>query len=349
MATTRTFLINASTRHAIFLNRFAGSQLKEILPLLERARDTVIKKLKKTDLAKLSKKRRDTFLMQLDADLANIYTRIGTKLEKNMKDFAEYEAGFSARMLTQATVAEFKVPAKAAIEGAVLANPVLLTDEALSIESSLRQFSVAKRKEMITTIKNGVIAGKTSEEIGKDIEFVAKKIQRNHASALVRTVVNHVSTAARQSVVAANTDIVSGEEWVSTLDGSTTSTCQALDGKVFKEGQGPRPPLHWGCRSTMIPVVKKKYRVVDKASKERPAIGSEGVENVKGGATYNSWLKTQPAEFQAEVLGVEKAKLFRDGGLSVRQFVDKKFQPLTLDELKRKEPLAFKKAGLTDK
>ena len=348
MSTSRTFLQNASTRHAIFVGRFAGSQIKEVIPFLERIRRTTISRLAQENITEINKSRLTALTKELDEAMIEAYDKMGKKLTENMKQFADYEADFSARMFTKATKADFTVPNGKTIEAAVFSNPIALTTDSISIEAALAQFSKQKRKQMINVIKDGIIAGRTSDEVVKDIDFVSKKIQRNHAAALVRTVTNHVSTAARQATVDDNQDVVEGVEWVSTLDGRTTHTCQSLDGKVFAENKGPRPPLHWGCRSTVIPKVKKEFSVVDKIKTERPAVGGGGAETVSGKTTYNSWLKKQSAQFQDEVLGSGKGKLFREGGLSVNQFVDANFQPLTLEQLRRKEPLAFEKAGLDD-
>ena len=111
---------------------------------------------------------------------------------------------------------------------------------------------------------------------------------------------------------------------------------------------GPTPPAHWGCRSVIVPVVKPEYAVFGKEDRERPAVGADGVENVKGTRNYESWLKKQPASFQDDVLGAEKGKLFRQGGLSLDRFVDSNYRPLTLSELRAREPAAFKRANIND-
>lgn len=347
MASTRTFLQNASTRHAIFVSRFIGSQRKKILPFLERVRKATIARLRKKDVSTMSKARLKALLKDIDGKVAAIHDEMAKKITKNVTAFAEYEADFSARMFTTGTNTDFTTPSDVAIHAAVFDSPLLLTDDALTIESALRQFSKKKRGELVRTIKDGVIAGRTNNDIIQDINTVAS-VQRNHASALVTTITNHVSTAARGMTLEENDDLVKGYEWVSTLDGSTTSTCQSLDGRKFPKNATTRPPIHWGCRSTIIPIVKKKYSVLDKITKERPAVGAGGVETVKGNTTYNSWLKKQPKSFQDDVLGKAKGKLFREGGLPVKAFVDHNFEPLTLEQLKRKEPAAFDKAGLDE-
>jgi len=62
--------------------------------------------------------------------------------------------------------------------------------------------------------------------------------------------------------------------------------------------------------------------------------------------TYNEWLKGQSVEFQNDVLGPTRGKLFRKGGMSLKKFVDKKGATITLDQLADTETAAFRAAGL---
>jgi hypothetical protein len=62
--------------------------------------------------------------------------------------------------------------------------------------------------------------------------------------------------------------------------------------------------------------------------------------------TYQQWLRTQPVAFQNEVLGVKKARLYRQGGLTLDKFVTPQGREYTLTELARRERDAFTAAGL---
>ena len=66
--------------------------------------------------------------------------------------------------------------------------------------------------------------------------------------------------------------------------------------------------------------------------------------------SYYDWLKQQPAAFQDKAIGPVRAKLFREGGLSIERFselqLDRNFSPLTLVQMKALEPLAFERAGI---
>jgi hypothetical protein len=57
--------------------------------------------------------------------------------------------------------------------------------------------------------------------------------------------------------------------------------------------------------------------------------------------TYQEWLKKQSVERQNEVLGVTKAKLFREGGLPIDKFVSPKGHVYTLDQLKERNAKQF--------
>ena len=61
--------------------------------------------------------------------------------------------------------------------------------------------------------------------------------------------------------------------------------------------------------------------------------------------TYQSWLKKKPAAFQDEVLGPNRAKLFREG-MALDRFVDQSGKEYTLKQLRSKDATAFKKAGI---
>ena len=62
--------------------------------------------------------------------------------------------------------------------------------------------------------------------------------------------------------------------------------------------------------------------------------------------SYGDWLKRQVDFVQEEVLGVKRAKLFRDGGLTIDKFADKKGNLISLEELRKKDASAFERAGI---
>lgn len=53
-----------------------------------------------------------------------------------------------------------------------------------------------------------------------------------------------------------STGIVDAYEYSAILDDRTTTVCEELHGKIFKAGREPIPPLHWNCRSLLVPITK---------------------------------------------------------------------------------------------
>ena len=346
MTTTTTFLKNASARHAVFLNRFSGGQLKKLLPHLERIKKLVSDRLSRKDLKSENRARLQAVYKDLTEKIDVIYKDMKKELKQDMRDFAKYEAEFSKKMFEKASNAEFVLPSESIIKASVFRSGIELISDDVDIDGAIGHYGLKKRQQIMRTIKDGVVVGLTNQEITDNVDSLVSRLQRREAATLVSTIVNHVSTSARKTVIDENEDVVKGYRWVSTLDGDTTETCRALDGKFIELDDKTAPPLHWNCRSVLVPVVKDEYNVTDNIKTERPAVGSDGAEQVDSRTTYNSWLKKQPKEFQEEVLGQTKAKLFRDGGLQMKDFVDANYKPLTLEQLKRKQPMAFSKAGI---
>ena len=146
-----------------------------------------------------------------------------------------------------------------------------------------------------------------------------------------------------------NSDLITGYQWVSTLDSKTSDQCTALDGMQFKVGEGPLPPIHPNCRSTTTPTLSSKFDFLDKGT-TRSSKGDSGGKQVSTKETYFSWLKKQPVNFQADAIGPTRAKLLRNGGLTSDEFarlsLNRNFQPLTLAEMQKKAPNVFEMANV---
>lgn len=72
----------------------------------------------------------------------------------------------------------------------------------------------------------------------------------NGARTAGSTAFGFVSTQANQAV----SSIYAGQyQWCSVLDSRTTEICQSRADQVYTYGEGPQPPAHENCRSTIIP------------------------------------------------------------------------------------------------
>lgn len=207
------------------------------------------------------------------------------------------------------------------------------------------------------------------------------EMTRRQVQAISRTAVQHVANNARDAFLQENADIMLAEQFVATLDSRTTPVCRANDGKQFPVGKGPRPPLHIACRSLRVAAMDGEmlWNRPAKASTTKQLLREFAEENklgklgsrddlprgmkgkydafarkrvrqltgqVPASTSYQIWLKQQSKAFQEDTLGITKAKLFRDGGLTLDKFVAADGTELTLGQLAAKNAAAFRAAGL---
>jgi len=211
----------------------------------------------------------------------------------------------------------------------------------VTIPEALSQFGVKKSAQILQEITDGVLLGDTTPSIARKLDASIRTMMKRQAKTLVSTIINAVSSIARNKMYEQNERLIDRYEWVSTLDGRTTFVCMARDGKLYRVNEGPMPPAHYGCRSTTIPKVKKEFDLGLDIQGTRPSIGSSGVRQVSDKLTYGGWLKTQSREFVDEALGIERSRLFRSGKLPIGKFVDPTGRVYTLQQLRDMNPLVF--------
>lgn len=322
-------LYDIATSHQIGVQRHGTAILKKILTHLEAVeRDTVAKL---AGASAFTKRDLEGFLAFIRAR-AEIYRQaIRGELQDEMTALANYEAEFEATKMSAATGAVFNRPSPSQVSAVVASAPFqgrIMRDWADDLANGVRN----RLQDAITI---GVTEGESIDKLVRRVRgtrangFKDGVIQasRRDAEAVVRTAANHIATSARALTVAQNPDLFEGVVWSAVLDARTSSVCRARDGEIYPLDSGPRPPAHWNCRSTVVPILK-------------------GVDMPKR-PTYAEWLKKQPFSEQVEILGPARAALFRAGGLPIDRFVDSAGRAYTLDELRKRDRAAFERAGLT--
>lgn len=334
------YIIDSLTRHQIFIQRFAGGQVKESLPILRQLARGIRDALKRQDLTDFQTAR----LIALQLDIASITGTAGAELRAlmtaNMTEFAEYEAQFTQRLLQGAVTVELAGVSTVALGAAVARAPMTLVSGQKTINTTFAgifdTFASGVSREVMTTVQAGITQGSTTQQITRQVMGMVESRTRAQAEAVIRTAANTAGSAARSELYSANSDVLKGEEWTAVLDGRTTLVCSGRDGKVYPVGQGPQPPAHYNCRSVRVPVVDDRFSVLrqgaTRASKDGP---------VSSQRTYSGWLKDQPKSFQDEVLGVERAKLFRSGAVPLDRFTDDAGRTLTLEQLRAREGITL--------
>ena len=247
--------------------------------------------------------------------------------------------------------------------------------------ADLQRIEDAVRVGMIQGESAAAIARRvfgTRAQAGRD---GVTQLTRNAAAAITRTMINAMSNQARREFYRANPGVFRRELYVATLDARTTPVCRSLDGELFPLGRGPIPPLHFNCRSLRVAVISDEFvgsrparaftqRGLLREYAQREGIGPvtardrlprghkgafdtfararmrELTGRVPSKVTYQDWLGRQSAQFQDDVLGRTRGRLFRAGGLTLDRFVNRAGDELPLRELARRDREAFIQAGL---
>lgn len=347
-------LLDATIRHQIGLHRYSTHTLRKVIAMLNRIDPRLRAQIKKHDPAQpggsWSRKRLELLLRSVRDILDEAYTAINDEVDQSVAALAAYEPQYQADMLRNVApvVLDIVVPASAQVYAGVHARPFsgrLLRDWYAGL-------AAGAQKRVRDAIRHGYIEGKPTQDIVREL-FGTRAARysdgvlegsRRGVEALVRTALSHTANAARDIVYEENSAVIKGWLFVATLDARTTVGCAALDGQIFEIGKGPRPPRHINCRSSSAPVLRSWAEMgidlPDLTLSQRASMDGA----VPASETFDSWLRKKPAEFQADILGQKKAKLFRDGGLSLDRFVDRKGAELTLEQLREREAAAWSKA-----
>lgn len=206
------------------------------------------------------------------------------------------------------------------------------------LRDHVRQLDTGTRARLVGALNDGMIRGDGAKQIAGSIRSVLDTTARN-AETLTRTAITHVGSGVRRQMAAENSDIYRGEVWVSTLDLRTSAPCWGLDGTEFPVGVGPRPPIHYNCRSTMSPVLKSIDEILgtkgagDFSRADRASMDGQ----VPASTTFEDFLRRQSRADQDLVMGRSRAALWRSGRVPIKSFVDRNYRQLSLAELVARE------------
>lgn len=224
------------------------------------------------------------------------------------------------------------------------AKPLNLTaNVGISLDDLTKSFSKTESERIIRAVRFAHSENLTNDKLVQMIrgskasryqDGILSTTTRN-AQTIARTGTAIMASEAKQAFINDNKDIIKGIKVLATLDRRTSPICRHLDHQFMPIEQAKYPPYHFNCRSS-FEIVFDGYE-----SPKNRASEFGVTENV----SYYEWLKHQTPDYQDEVLGKTRGKLFRDSGMSMEKFkslqLDKNFEPLTLKEMAKLEPVVF--------
>lgn len=351
MASVNEQLQDMAIRHAIDAQKYSLGLAAQIVALLNSADDDLTEKLaarlvkiteRGYDTGPATTKRLQALLADLRAINAKVYAKVADALVDGLSDFAEVEADYQATALNKALPIEVAatVPAPTLLRTLVTTSPM----EGHLLKHWTDGMEAGRMARIEQEIRKGMVEGQGTDAIVRRIMGTKAnrytdgvlEISRRSAQSVVRTATGHVSNVAAQETWKANSNVIKGWQFLATFDSRTTVTCAGLSGQVFPLGEGPMPPRHINCRSHSLPVTKS-YREMDLDKDDLPVGDRSSMDGqVAGDMTFSDWLKKKGEATQNEILGATRAKMFRDGKLTLQQMIAGDGTALTLEQLRKR-------------
>ena len=352
----RSYLIDAAVNHAIDLVHYSNDVVRRIRALMRNVDTDLTTKLtialQDFDPDSFTVRRLRELLAGLRTTDLDMQARLTGEITPELRNLAEYEAGYQRQLFGNS----IRAPSQDQLYAAVTSKPF----QGKLLSEWFEGLIGTRQRRLENAIAVGFTEGRTIDEIVRTVRGRRDQnfkdgileISRRDAESVVRTAISHTAATVREEMYSRNTDLLEAEEWVSTLDTRTTPTCQIRDGLEYSTvdhepighkvpwGAGPGR-IHWGCRSTSVPILKKDILGITSKS-QRAAEGGP----VSSGTKYGSWLKRQSAERQDEILGPTRGMLMRKGGVTFDRFFNNEGRYLTIDQLRKRDAAAFAKANL---
>ena len=333
-------LLDLTIRRSVFLEQYKTHEVREIMAFLNlQVEPDIVQRLQSYSSRSWTARRLRMLRKEIERLSADGMAELTRRFNRDMVRFGQQEATWQTKVLGQSVPLEisFVTPSVPMIREMLQNRPVygkFVSDWFADLAPSLAG-RVSQQIMIGVTEGDGVdqivrrIVGTRVNQYTDGILQVA----RREAEAVVRTSIAGISSNTRDTVYAENMDVVKAVMWTASLDAKTCEACGALDGVTYDVQDGKRPPLHWNCRCTTIPVTRSWKELGLDAKDLDTGLRASMNGYVPGKLSYPDWLKDQTAAVQRQALGVRKAELFRSGQVSFDRFVDDRSRIRTLDEL----------------
>ena len=111
------------------------------------------------------------------------------------------------------------------------------------------EISQRLRLKLQAAIKDGTPMEAVLDEFAEEAFDYSDESMERYARTKLTEVMNRGRLAHFE-----DSGVVQGYQYSAVLDDRTSEICEGLDGKTFKSGDEPIPPLHFNCRSLLVPI-----------------------------------------------------------------------------------------------
>lgn len=312
-------------RNLILLQRLSNGIAGDVSARLSALFDEIIGELVKRDptsvLPRYRRSRIERIMREVETLVGDAYQEVLRSVRQSLAQVGAQQGGQAANTLRGAVGYGIDIKRPMGIN---LTKAIIDRDPFMGLVMA-DQFADMDRRTVLNVQRRIQIGMLNSEPIDAIVRRVRGRsngrggfvggvldVSTREAEAVVRTAVNHISNTAHMRTYRENADVVTKVQFVATLDSRTSDICIANDGKTWDVDDDtiPRPPLHYNCRSTLVPIVDWEGLGI-----EPPPEGTRASRGgqVPASTDYEGWLKTQDEAVQVDVLGKAKTARFRAG------------------------------------
>lgn len=276
----QTELASLSIANAVRIERVKAALVGEAINTLEGVSAGIVSRLAGSKV--MSAKQASTIMRRLSkfsADSGEViqdaYRQINEDLKTSLTRVATKQSELAVSNINK--IAGFELAGNALTEEEI----ATLVDETLILgataETWLTRQAAQLEQKIMDAVRDSLIKGETDTVVAEKLladaaallpGAIGQGAMRQAAAqleTLIRTATAAVAQQAKKATYEANSEVVRGMQWVSILDSRTTPICFRLNGLVWDMEGTPLghaiafpgfPPIHWNCRSTVIPVLK---------------------------------------------------------------------------------------------
>lgn len=296
--------------------------------------------------------RLDLVLGEVQRINSEAYNEVMRELETQLAGVVEHESDWQYALLLGLLPPVLRVNQTQSAQTFAIAQTTPFQGNVL--RDWLNNLAAGRITKIKNAVRTGFMNGESPSEIVNGIRGTrAKKFSdgilqqsRVDLDTIIRTAVSHFVETAKEQFNKANEHLIKLVRWLSILDSRTSHWCIARADKLYTPVQhspvGHNVPwlsgpgrLHFRCRSGAAIVIKswRELKITGLSEEDRAALDGQ----VPPEQNYSDWLAKQSPARQDEILGKERATLYRNGNLSIGQMFKDNGQWLTLEQLRNRK------------
>lgn len=307
--------------HQIDLQQYGNGVARRLAAILHRVEDDILAQIALAEAAPSRMAQLELLLAQIRQMLAAAYESAHSTLQRDLRAFTDVELQAQAQILAASEVAAgFSQLSPDLIYTAAMAQPF----QGRFLREWFASLAQADQQRYSDQLRIGYVEGESLRSIMNRVRGLSS-IRESQLESVVRTALSHFQNFAQHRLY--EQAGVKYQQLIAVLDGVTSAICRGRSNKVYALESAPRLPFHPRCRSSYLPLSSREALVVP---------------------SYSDWLKGQPRSRQDDILGPTRARLWREGKLTLDKFVNRRGRELILDELRARYPGYWRRAGLAD-